>query len=229
MPQRLSLPALAAALTLSLAASVANATVYIGLQQDGGPIVQKASGATPTVPVTFNGNFGQFEGLSVSGLGQPGAVLPLLLQSTALANNNAGKNNAGVLTIYVTSTDNTNPLGTVDFTSGLATVNLTPGWTEKVSTYLDPGNHIFDAGLTTLLATATFNDVQASKQTLTAHTGLGPYSVTAVYVITAPSRGASSSQAGIRGTSIVEPTSLAVLGTALAGFGIAARRRRKAA
>src|SRR3954454_11815645 len=102
----------AAIVALSLTAATANATIFIGLQQDAGPIVTVAT--SPGFAV-FTGAFGQFENVVVSGFGQPSTVLPTLLQTGSVQVNNSGTPDAGVLRIYVTSTGNTAPTGLVDF------------------------------------------------------------------------------------------------------------------
>jgi hypothetical protein len=211
---------------LYLAVSPANATVFIGLQQDAGPIVTVASNALGFA--IFGGAFGEFESVAVSGFGQPAVLPPLVLQAGAGVSNNAGNPNAGTLTVYITSTGNTSMIGPVDFTSGFATVNLTSGWTETLQTYVDPGNGQY--ALTTLLGSATFVATDAEVDSKIANAGAGPYSVTAVITMVAPSFGGATKSVGLNGeaTVIPEPGPLAVIGAALAGLGIVSRRRRKA-
>src|SRR4051812_34769652 len=153
MKRTLSVLAVTAAAGGGLSASAANAAIFIGLQQDAGPIVTVVSNG-PGLGL-YAAPFGEFE-LNVSvGIGEPVSPPPLLLQSVVSVTNSAGAANAGTLHVYVTSTNNVSPVGLTGFLSGFSTTNLTPGWTESMATYLDPGNGVF--ALTDLLNSQVCN------------------------------------------------------------------------
>src|SRR4051794_20136485 len=86
---------------------------------------------------------GNLVGMISIGLGDPVVPPPLLLQSVVSVTNGDGNADAGTLRVYVTSTDNTDPAGVSGFTLDFSTTNLTPGWSETMATYLDPGNGVF--------------------------------------------------------------------------------------
>jgi len=227
MTRKLSTFASGVAAALVLAVSAADAsTVYIGLQQDGNPNPPVTVASNAGGLALFSGPFGNFETVTAFAFGEPAVIPPLLLQAGAGVSNTTG-GDAGTLKIFMTSTGNTSPLGAVNFTSGFATVDLTPGWTEILQTYVDPGNGIY--ALTTLLGQAVFNTVDSEVDQKIVNIGAGPYSVTTVLTIVAPSNGGATKSVGLNGEAapIPEPASLAALGAALAGLGIVYRRRRK--
>jgi hypothetical protein len=211
---------LAASGLLSVVSPIANATVFIALQQDDGPVTTISSNASGFA--TFSGAFGEFESVAFSAIGQPASILPLLLQSTSSVQNAAGIANAGTLSVYVTSTGNTGPLGPMQLTSGFASVSLS-GWTQALSTYVDPGNGIY--ALTQPLGSATLTGVDSDVAIAIQAPGAGPYSVTAVYSISAPSLGGATSSVGLSVSPVPEPSNWLLMLAALGLVGWKARRK----
>ncbi len=227
----LSLLAMATAATLGLAAS-ANATVYIKATEPFNPFyVEETSGPSPQT-LHFSTNFFGKAGISsVSASQLAGLFSSQGFPSTASC---PCTQHHGV-DISVSATDQTNPLGFNYFESRFFTYFvpyddsdlLHLPWTVQIDTYLDPANQPY--GTTTPLGSAIFQTAGGAVDvdgTVT-NAPTGPYSITAIYRILSDGPGEITFAASV--ALIPEPTSTALLGAALAGWGILAQRRRMAA
>jgi hypothetical protein len=212
--------AAAAVFAIGVLTDAANAvTITIGLQQDGGAI--------STVRTCNNVNCSFSDDLNtVSGTGSPPNPLSNLLGTTSL---NVTNGTYGTLTVYVTASNITAPLGNLTFTSAFTSTLLPDGWSVTEQTLLSSTNDIF-AG-STLLSSHTFTSIGGFTDATNANPGAGAYSVTAIYTIETN---------GVEGTGLstiaISAVPVPALGAGLPGLIFAsagllalARRRRQLA
>lgn len=202
-----------------LAASAAQADVYIALQEtgvNGGARTTVASGADFT---SWSGAYGpvfNIHNISVTDFGAKLASTSLDILGTA----------AATLRVFVTAT---NQVGLSPLLSSL-TSNLIPaGGSVTLSTFVDAGNGVF--ATTTPLASHAFaaigTDVSLGGTALAE-----PYSVTGLYELHSPGGGLDPFLDTIRVSAnpvtVPEPSRVGMLGMLLAGAGILLGRRSAA-
>ncbi|MGH7101693.1 MAG: PEP-CTERM sorting domain-containing protein, partial [Acetobacteraceae bacterium] len=192
---------------LALAPLAQADTISIGMQQsgvNGGAISTVALG---TSNATFTGAYGTFSTNIVTGAEDPSITFPDLVFSNAI---NTSSSTPGTLTVWVSGTDITEPTAPATVQSSF-TANIIPaGWTVTENTYYDASDATYGTG--TLLGTATFTARGVSATaTPIAFTG-SPFSITHEYIITATGAGTTNNTID---TSVPEPGSLLLLGTAL--------------
>jgi len=217
----LAAAAIVAAAGLAWAPLAQANTISVGMQQagvNGGAITTVATGASLA---SFTGSYGTFSANIVSGAQDPSVTFPDLLFSNAL---DTSSSTAGTLMVWITGQDLMEPTGAANLNSSF-TANLVPsGWTVTEKTFYDAGNGLFTT--VTPAGSATFTGI--STQTASDFINFAtPFSITHEYIIAATGAGTTNDTID---TSVPEPGSLALLGTALLGFGMIgwSRRRRDA-
>jgi hypothetical protein len=144
------------------------------------------------------------------------------------------------LDVFVSATDVTNPFG-FTYLISLFSARVVPfsgpefggvpaptpygPWLALIDTYLDPSNVAY--GTATHLGSAKFflGGGAVDGNALLIDTPDAPYSITAIYYIGSFGPGQVTFAASV--ALIPEPASAALLGAALAGWGMLARRRRQ--
>ncbi len=206
--------------TMGLTTAAHADLVSIGLSQTTGlgSIVNVASGNGGAV---FVGPFGTFDSNIISATGTPPLNEPTL--ETASINVASTATTPQTLYIYITEQGLTSLSGISNLVSGF-TSNLFTGAVQSVDehTFVSATNQLWTGSP---LASTTFTSAPSSTSVIAASPLLsGPFSETAEFVIHLASGGSINDTINIANP-VPEPTAMALLGTALIGFGVMRRRK----
>jgi hypothetical protein len=203
--------------SLLLATNADASTVTIGASINGGAITTEASGASSAL-ASFT--IGGYTADLVTGT--QGALQDIFNSSSSNVSTNSAP--PGTLDIYVTIQGLTSPLGLTGLLSTLTSNELNGGWTENLSTYLDLGNGLFS--LATPLSQHGFVGPGVFQQ-VTSELLSGPFSITELFIISAPGAGTANATIDVSSTPL--PAALPLFATGLLGFWGWSRKRKASA
>lgn len=204
---------LGAALSFGVSSGANAALVSVGFSTTG---VTPAASASGTGTTSFSGILGGWT-VSATGFSQP--TVTDALQGATIDSRTA---TGGSLWVYITAQGLTAATSISSFLVGFTENLLTSGWKVDEQAYVDPANGLFTT--VNLLGSHLFNTTGSTTQLTSGTTGLGPFSVTEVYHITANAK-AGSANATIAVTAVPEASTWAMMILGFLGVGFLAYRR----
>jgi hypothetical protein len=188
-----------------------------------GCLLNTPDGSPTLGQILFVGDVGGWQANVTTGEGPPLLTLPHLMD---LDNITMTTNGAAPLTMTLTVTGLTAPLGNVNFLNAIGGTNSFAGTTLSIQSWLSNSNTAFctnsGCGVQGINQSATGLAFSGSSTGL-GTTGAGPYSLT--LVITLDSHGQADITSFDDFLSIPEPATLSVLGTGLLALGTGLRKK----
>lgn len=217
--------------------SIAHASPMLTYQfyEDGVADYSPSSNSTTSGSIDISTSDQYFSRLVLQVTGVPLEASPDLDTSTTSITTASNFTGTHTIKLLVTQTGLTGPLGILNFDTTIDLNNRTGGGvTSSVQDYFDPSNAAF--GMATRIANLNGiagNDMTNGQtgQAYSVNSGNGPYSETEILTATFTGSGQNlntNNQISATATPVAvsEPTSLALLGSAMVGLTLLVRRRR---